>query len=120
MGLFAADADRARLVEAIDMRLSLATWVLGCRVIPQRPESFVVLTTTHIMVYRVTQKGLGDARAELLSRWRHFKSPEDLTLRLDMRFEHEGESSIFPHSICETFVADKAQIEKFKHMLSQQ
>jgi RNA polymerase I-specific transcription initiation factor RRN6 len=64
-------------------------WVLDVLSIPSSPTRTLVLTTTHVHVISVEDRN-GEVRARSIMRIRHFKSSEDITLRLALFRDEEG------------------------------
>ncbi|KAK4507328.1 hypothetical protein PRZ48_001063 [Zasmidium cellare] len=56
--------------------------LLDLMVMPGTRDAFAVLTKTHVAIYHVTVKGHDDVVPTCKAKIRHFKSPEDLSLRL--------------------------------------
>ena len=64
-------------------------WVLDVLGIPSMPTRTLVLTTTHVHVIAVEDRN-GEVRARSIMRIRHFRSSEDVTLRLSLLRDEEG------------------------------
>ncbi|SMQ46358.1 unnamed protein product [Zymoseptoria tritici ST99CH_3D7] len=77
-------ADEAVLVEDVTGGLSGSIpWILDFGLVPDHMNLFLVLTTTHIVLYEVgTERSSGTATKVIL-KLRHFRSPDDTTLRLN-------------------------------------
>jgi RNA polymerase I-specific transcription initiation factor RRN6 len=69
-------------------------WVLDVLIIPSSPTRTLVLTTTHVHVISVEDRN-GEVRASSIMRIRHFKSSEDITLRLALFRDEEGMLSAY-------------------------
>ena len=69
--------------------LGTSGWVLDVLGIPSMPTRTLVLTTTHVQVIAVEDRN-GEVRARSIMRIRHFRSSEDVTLRLSLLRDEEG------------------------------
>lgn len=69
--------------------LGTSGWVLDVLGIPSMPTRTLVLTTTHVHVIAVEDRN-GEVRARSIMRIRHFRSSEDVTLRLSLLRDEEG------------------------------
>lgn len=67
----------------------LAGWVLDLVTVPSDPTRALVLTTTHLHLISVEDRN-GEVRARCATRIRHYRSPEDITLRLALFRDEEG------------------------------
>lgn len=81
------------VVEEVELGLSGAVpWILDFLVLPEPRDHFLVLTTTHILVYKLTEdKRVSNKTANIRFRVRHYMNPEDLSLRLSTWTEDDGE-----------------------------
>ena len=64
-------------------------WILDIASVPSSPARALVLTTTHVNVISV-ENNSGEMRARSMMRIRHFRSSEDITLRLTLFRDEEG------------------------------
>jgi len=77
-------------LQDVDVGISgTSSWVLDVLGIPSSPNRALVLTTTHVHVVSVEDRN-GEVRARSVMRIRHFKSSEDITLRLALFRDDEG------------------------------
>lgn len=77
-------------VQDIDVNVSdVSRWVLDVVRVPSDPTRVMVLTTTHLHLLCIDEKN-GETRGRSAMRIRHFRSPEDITLRLTLFREEEG------------------------------
>lgn len=96
--LFSIVEDDPTMVEEVDLGLSgVVPWVLDLLVLPGRRDHFCVLTTTHILVYRLVEKTASRKTASIRFRIRHYKNPEDLSLRLTAWAEEGEEGMVHCH-----------------------
>ena len=78
-------------LQDVDVGISgTSGWVLDVLSIPSSQNRTLVLTTTHVHVISVEDRN-GEVRARSIMRIRHFKSSEDITLRLTLLRDEEGE-----------------------------
>lgn len=77
-------------LQDVEVNLSdVSGWVLDVASVPSDPARVMVLTTTHLHLICVYEAN-GETRARSAMRIRHFRSPEDITLRLTLFREDEG------------------------------
>lgn len=77
-------------LQDIDVNVSgISGWVLDVANVPSAPARALVLTTTHVHVISVEERN-GEVQARSTMRIRHFKSSEDITLRLTLFRDEEG------------------------------
>jgi len=77
-------------LQDVDVGISgTSGWILDVLGIPSSPNRALVLTTTHVHVISVEDRN-GEVRARSTMRIRHFKSSEDITLRLALFCDEEG------------------------------
>lgn len=71
----------------VDMRLgapSAKNWVLDVQSSLQHPAVCFVLTSTRILVMRLSDDKEKDDELDLLCSWTHFRARGDMSLRLDV------------------------------------
>jgi RNA polymerase I-specific transcription initiation factor RRN6 len=84
-------------LQDVDAGLSGNTgWVLDVLDVPSSPNHTLVLTTTHVHVISVEDRN-NEVRARSIMRIRHFRSSEDITLRLAL---FRDEESMSPANHC--------------------
>lgn len=89
------------VIEKVELGLSGAVpWILDFLVLPGRSNYFSVLTSTHILVYQVVETTTSKTHASVKFRIRHFKNPEDLSLRLTAWTEDDDEGML-PCKFCD-------------------
>lgn len=82
-------------LQDVDVGISgTSGWVLDVLGISSSPTRTLVLTTTHVHVMSVEDRN-GEVRARSIMRIRHFKSSEDITLRLAVFRDEEGMVSAY-------------------------
>lgn len=81
--LFSVVNDDPIMIEQVELGLSGAVpWVLDFSVLPGLKDHVCVLTSTHILIYSLTDKTRFQPMASVRFRIRHYKNPEDLSLRV--------------------------------------
>lgn len=81
--LYDIDSGAIKLQD-IDVKVSdVSSWIVDIATVPADPARLLVLTTTHLYLFLV-EEGVGEVRVNLSMRIRHFRSPEDITLRLTL------------------------------------
>jgi RNA polymerase I-specific transcription initiation factor RRN6 len=84
-------ADQAIVVEHVSVELSgPIPWILDFAIVPEHLDKFIVLTTTHILLYKANDEPSGGTMTSLLMKVRHFRGPEDTTLNLKTWNEGDG------------------------------
>jgi RNA polymerase I-specific transcription initiation factor RRN6 len=87
----------AAKLQDIDVKVSdISSWVVDIATAPTNPAHLLVLTTTHLCLFLVEERDR-EVRAKLSMRIRHFRSPEDITLRLTL-FHDEDELTVIIRS----------------------
>jgi RNA polymerase I-specific transcription initiation factor RRN6 len=77
-------------LQDVDVGVSgISGWVLDVASVPSLPARALVLTTTHVYVVSVEERS-GEVRARSTMRVRHFRSAEDITLRLTLFRDEKG------------------------------
>jgi RNA polymerase I-specific transcription initiation factor RRN6 len=79
-------------------------WILDIAGLPSHLEDLCVLTSTHVLVYCISAGYNAAPSAKLVASRRHYKSPEDTTLRLDIE-EIFGELSLIIKSDLDPVIA---------------
>ncbi|CZT17093.1 uncharacterized protein RCC_02925 [Ramularia collo-cygni] len=99
--LFNIVNDSPTLIEEVELGLyGPVPWILDFLVFPNREDHFCVLTSTHVLVYKVADSTtLKKITASMRFRIRHYKNPEDLSLRLTTwKEDEEGGTGILVYS----------------------
>lgn len=66
------------------------SWILDFILLPDRMDCLCIVTTSHLLVYQVSRSSLQKADADLKLRIRHFRSPEDISLRITGGADDQG------------------------------
>ncbi|KAM0702468.1 hypothetical protein Q7P35_009896 [Cladosporium inversicolor] len=92
-------------IEDVDVGISETSgWVLDILDIPSSSNRILVLTTTHVHVISVEDRN-NEVRARSIMRIRHFKSSEDMTLRLALFRDEEDLTVILRSAISSTLLS---------------
>jgi RNA polymerase I-specific transcription initiation factor RRN6 len=112
LNLFSIAGGDPTLVEEVELGLSGAVpWVLDFAVLPGHLDHFCVLTSTHVMVYKAVEKTSSKKIARIKFNTRHYKNPEDLSLRLAMWTEEgeEGTANKQPYDTSNALTLDRCR-----------
>lgn len=91
LSLVILEADGAARAKEVDPQLfATSVPIHDLLVLPGTRDIFAVLTTTHIMLFQVIAHGPNDVGTTCRAKIRHFKSPEDLSLRLSSWADQDG------------------------------
>jgi len=94
----------AAKLQDVDVKVSdVSSWVVDIATAPMDPTHLLVLTTTHLYLFHVDERD-GDVRAKLSMRIRHFRSPEDITLRLTLFRDEDALTVIIRSALNPTLV----------------
>lgn len=98
LALYSIAEDVPTLIENIELGLAGAVpWVLDFMVLPGRSrDHFCVLTSTHVLVFKVADKTPSRKATDIKFRFRHYKNPDDLSLSLAVWNEDEGDGTAEP------------------------
>ncbi|KAF2486843.1 RNA polymerase I-specific transcription initiation factor RRN6-like protein [Neohortaea acidophila] len=68
-------------------------WILDVAVVPSHDDHVALLTSAHVLIYRIGSIELGDLSAEIVACIRHFRNPEDIGMRLHVWQDDNGTRS---------------------------
>lgn len=68
-------------------------WILDVGIVADVPDHLLVLTSSHIQVYRIEKDSSGKPHAKMVLRLRHHRSSEDISLRMSIGSSGAGTSS---------------------------
>lgn len=82
---------QSQLIGQVDLRIGLkrhGNWILDLKQSPTNSGLSFILTSSHLMVLRVTQKddieATDDEPVKVVCAWNHFRNPADTTLRMTL------------------------------------
>ena len=82
--------DSSELLEVNVGLKSSVGWILDMALLPSRTSSFCVLTSSHIFVYEIDAESNENLLAKELKSFRHFRNPDDISLRLHVFQDNDG------------------------------
>ncbi|WPG99130.1 Hypothetical protein R9X50_00194100 [Acrodontium crateriforme] len=82
-------------------RIEFDGWVLAVALIPSHLDYLCVLTTSHLEIYRIVSGKADDGSLHRVLQWRHFRSPEDITLGITITRD-DDDLTIFVRSSVDT------------------
>ena len=71
-------------------------WVLDVSVLQSRPNHFCVVTSTHVLLYRVGPAKKEAISAKRVTKFQHFRHAEDISLRLHVVSDGDGNAGGYP------------------------
>ena len=103
-------------LQDVDVKVSdVSSWVVDIATAPTDPTHLLVLTTTHLYLFHVGERD-GEVRAKFLMRIRHFRSPEDVTLRLTLFRDKDALTVIIRSALSPTLVTYQLSIDEQQAM----
>jgi RNA polymerase I-specific transcription initiation factor RRN6 len=109
--LYDVNSGAAKLQD-VDVKVSdVSSWVVDIATAPTDPSNLLVLTTTHLYLLRVEERD-GEVRAKLSMRIRHFRSPEDITLRLTLFRDEDALAVIIRSALSPTLVTYHLSVDE--------
>jgi RNA polymerase I-specific transcription initiation factor RRN6 len=113
--LFDVNSGAAKLQD-IDVKVSdVSSWVVDIAMAPTNPAQLLVLTTTHLYLFNLEERD-GEVRAKLSMRIRHFRSPEDITLRLTLFRDEDALTVIIRSALSPTLVTYHLSVDEHQAM----
>jgi RNA polymerase I-specific transcription initiation factor RRN6 len=113
--LFDVNSGAAKLQD-IDVKASdVSSWVLDIATAPTNPAQLFVLTTTHLYLFNLEERD-GEVRAKLSMRVRHFRSPEDITLRLTLFRDEDALTVIIRSALSPSLVTYHLSVDEHQIM----
>jgi RNA polymerase I-specific transcription initiation factor RRN6 len=113
--LYDINSSAAKLQD-IDVKVSdVSSWVVDIATAPTNPAQLLVLTTTHLYLFHVEER-VGEVRAKLSMRIRHFRSPEDITLRLTLFRDEDALVVIIRSALSPALVTYHLSIDEHQAM----
>jgi RNA polymerase I-specific transcription initiation factor RRN6 len=113
--LYDVNSGAAKLQD-VDVKVSdVSSWVVDIATAPTDPSHLLVLTTTHLYLFHVEERD-GEARAKLSMRIRHFRSPEDITLRLTLFRDEDALAVIIRSALSQTLVTYYLSVDEHHAM----
>jgi len=102
----------ANKLQDIDVKVSdVSSWVVDIATAPADPARLLVLTTTHLYLFSAEERD-GEVRATLSMRIRHFRSPEDITLRLTLFRDEDALTVIIRSALSPTVVTYHLSVDE--------
>ena len=93
LALYAIGAEEARKLVDVNVSLpSLVPWILDIHVLSDYKDFVCVLTSTHLVVYHILEESPQEIVVSQKIQLRHFKNPNDLSMRLTVWNNEEGMS----------------------------
>ena len=68
------------------------SWILDMALVPSRPNYLIVLTSAHVLLAYVEVGQVRAIEARIIARVRHFRNPEDISLRMYCSVGEDGKN----------------------------
>jgi RNA polymerase I-specific transcription initiation factor RRN6 len=115
VALYDVNSGAAKLQD-VDVKVSdVSSWVVDIATAPTDPSNLLVLTTTHLYLFHVEERD-GEVGASLSMRIRHFRSPEDITLRLTLFRDEDALAVIIRSALSPTLVTYHLSVDEHRTM----
>ncbi|KAM0697020.1 hypothetical protein Q7P36_003091 [Cladosporium allicinum] len=115
VALYDVNSGAAKLQD-VDVKVSdVSSWVVDIATAPTDPSNLLVLTTTHVYLFHVEERD-GEVGASLSMRIRHFRSPEDITLRLTLFRDEDALAVIIRSALSPTLVTYHLSVDEHHTM----